>query len=543
MKNQEQESNKGKASFREWQEKDKLSLRKNQIFDKLFTKRKLLSKREEQNKGKYIINISSISTNPEIITNAELYIKTKFDIKNWFPYIFSQNITQIKEALYLIELFVRLQLDEIQDEHRALSRNNYELINCLCQYLNHSDKQIAFYSCRIISNLTYFPYNIEKLIYSEKNLKQILFFVNNNNFGFGYEIICLLINCCANTGVAKFFVDNKIIERITFLIETDINELDNKYYIYLIRLLNMIIRVFDEYEYNEEQIIKWFKPLLNFVKHTLKNQYVENTWFQKDHGKYYLRIISFYAHLTIKDFELTKEIIKDEYVNILIEFYYKLDEENRCKMMENFVNFVSLNDSINETFIEDGILGMLINEINRIEYKNNKLLKKILFVCANLACGTTGQIEQLFAQGLIWKAIDISYFYLTQNYFNNDIKDVIRRALCTLNESIIGGSSQVKTELIIYQEYLIITLYYLALKNIWDHPNDITFITQMGNAINKLINCGEGDLDDKVLNQFRNKFIFVGMEELVNNILMNYEDKNLQFFFGMISEFIQKQES
>ena len=542
MKYQGQESSKEKLSYRDWQEKDKLSLRKNQIFDKLFTKRKLFAKQEEQNKGKYIINISSISTNPEIITNAELYIKTKFDIKNWFPYIFSKNIIQIKESLYLIDLYVRLQLDEIKDENRALSRNNYELINCLCQYLNHTDKQIAFYSCRIIANLTYFPYNIEKLIYSDKNLKQILFFINNNNFGFGYEIICLLINCCANINVAKFFVDNKIIERITFLIETDINELDIKYYIYLIRLFNMIIRVFDEYEYNEEQIKNWFKPLLNFVKHTLKNQYVENTWFQKDHGKYYLKIISFYAHLSINDSKLMKEIIKD-YVNVLIEFYYKLDEGNRYKMMEIFVDFLSLEDSVNETFIEDGILGMLINEINRIEYKNNKLLKNILFSCANIACGTTGQIEQLFAQGLIWKAIDISYFYLSQNFFNTDIKDVIRRALCTLNESIIGCSNHVKTELIIYQEYLIVSLYYLALKNIWENPNDIEFIIQMGKAINKLINCGEGDLDNKVLEQFRNKFIFVGMEELVNNILMNYDDKNLQFCFGMIQEFIQGQES
>ena len=542
MKYQGQESSKEKLSYRDWQEKDKLSLRKNQIFDKLFTKRKLFAKQEEQNKGKYIINISSISTNPEIIKNAELYIKTKFDIKNWFPYIFSKNIIQIKESLYLIDLYVRLQLDEIKDENRALSRNNYELINCLCQYLNHTDKQIAFYSCRIIANLTYFPYNIEKLIYSDKNLKQILFFINNNNFGFGYEIICLLINCCANINVAKFFVDNKIIERITFLIETDINELDIKYYIYLIRLFNMIIRVFDEYEYNEEQIKNWFKPLLNFVKHTLKNQYVENTWFQKDHGKYYLKIISFYAHLSINDSKLMKEIIKD-YVNVLIEFYYKLDEGNRYKMMEIFVDFLSLEDSVNETFIEDGILGMLINEINRIEYKNNKLLKNILFSCANIACGTTGQIEQLFAQGLIWKAIDISYFYLSQNFFNTDIKDVIRRALCTLNESIIGCSNHVKTELIIYQEYLIVSLYYLALKNIWENPNDIEFIIQMGKAINKLINCGEGDLDNKVLEQFRNKFIFVGMEDLVNNILMNYDDKNLQFCFGMIQEFIQGQES
>ena len=121
-----------KISFRESQEKEKLTLRKNKLFDKLFTKRKINSVTEEQNKNKNIINISSISNNPEIISNPELYIKTKFDIKNWFAYLFSKNNNQIKEALFLIELFVRKQNEELPPEQHILSRNNYELINCLC---------------------------------------------------------------------------------------------------------------------------------------------------------------------------------------------------------------------------------------------------------------------------------------------------------------------------------------------------------------------------------------------------------------------------
>ena len=79
-----------KISFRESQEKEKLTLRKNKLFDKLFTKRKINSVTEEQNKSKYIINISSISKNQEIAANPELYIKTKFDIKNWFSFLFSK---------------------------------------------------------------------------------------------------------------------------------------------------------------------------------------------------------------------------------------------------------------------------------------------------------------------------------------------------------------------------------------------------------------------------------------------------------------------
>ena len=146
MKEPEQPENKEKFLFREWQEKNKLELRKNKIFNKLFTKRKLNTFTDEKNKSKFSINISMVSKNEEIITNPELYIKTQFDIKNWFSYLFSNNTDQIKEALFLIELFIRLQANEIPFESRVLSRNNYELINCLCHYLNHSDKQISYYS-------------------------------------------------------------------------------------------------------------------------------------------------------------------------------------------------------------------------------------------------------------------------------------------------------------------------------------------------------------------------------------------------------------
>ena len=129
-----------------------MTLRKNKLFDKLFSKRKLNLTIEEQNKNRNKINITSISNNQEIISDPELYIKTKFDIKNWFTFLFSKNINQTKEALYLIELFVRKQNDELPLEKRVLSRNNYDLINCFCQYLNHNDKQIAYYSCLIITH-------------------------------------------------------------------------------------------------------------------------------------------------------------------------------------------------------------------------------------------------------------------------------------------------------------------------------------------------------------------------------------------------------
>ena len=544
MKNQDKDEDKEKALFRAWQEKDKLTLRKNKIFTELFTKRKLLSIKDEQNKTKYLINISTISQNQKLVSNPELYIKSEFEIQNYFPYLISENILQIKEALYLIDLYINLQIKEIPIEKRSLSNFDNELINCLCHYLNHIDKQIAYYSCRILSELGYFNNNIEKLIYSEKNLNEILMFFNKNNFEFGADFIFLLNNCCNYSDVAKFFVDNKIIERISFLVNNNLDELENKYYIHLIKLLCNIINVFSEYEeYNKSQIKNWFEPLLPFIKNTLKNNFVENPWQINSDSIYYIDLLAFYGKKSLDDVKFIKNIVNGNFVQVLIEFYYKLNEENKLKMMKIFVNLSSNDDSINQIFINEGILGLLTNEINRIEYKNNKLLYLIFHVCSNIACGSLGQVEQLYGQGLIWKAIDIAYYYITQNTFNYDKNLVIYNALYTITQEILGARNEIKAELIIYQEYLIVSLYYLGLKKYCECKNEMSFLTQMGKAICQLINCGEADLDEEILNEFRNKFITVGMEELTINILNNYIDKKIQYHFCLILKFIQDEDN
>lgn len=529
--------------IRQSQEREKLTLRKNYIFDKLFEKRKIQYSKEDKITDKYKINISSICQNDEINKNPELYIKTKFDIKDWFKYLFSKNIMEIKQALFLIELFVKLQTDEIPYESRALSRNNYELINCICHYLNHTDKQIAYYACRITVNLLNFPMHIHNLVLSNKNLKEIISFIKNNDFDIGYEIICLMINCCTFKNIRQIFVNNKIIERINFLITNCLDKLESKFYIYLIRLLCIIIKLFRECDdYPIEQINNWFRPLLGFYKNCLKN-YVNNPFSQKNESYYYYELLFFYIILSKGDSKFIYEIIDKGYIQILIDFYYKLEEKNLGEMMKLFNDLLSIEDSINQLFIKEGILDLLINEINRIEYKNDYLLSLIFCVCSNIACGTQGQIEELFSQGILWKVMDIPSFYISKNIFTKDINKVIHNAIYTLNEAILGGGSNLKVELMIYQEFLIVYLYYFYLKNYLDKKNEIQILEQIGKAINKLINCGESEFDQDILNKFRNKLISVGMEDLISNLLIIYNEKNIQFNFKMILQFLQEEEN
>ena len=532
-----------KISFLSWQEKEKLTLRKNNIFDKLLSKRISSSFKELQSKNvKYRIKIEEITTNPEIKVNPELYIKTQFDIKKYFPYIFSKNINQIKEALYLIDLFIHLQIEEIPVEKRLLSRNNFELINCLCKFLNFNDKQIEYYSCIILTNLGFFPYHIEKLIYTENNLKEIISFFNRNNFEYGREYIFFLINCNANPEARKYFVKNKLIERITFLINNNLDKLEAQNYIYLIKLIGLIIKVFyEDYAYSFEKIKSWFEPLLPFIKNTLENNYVKNPWAQNRDIKYYIDILQFYAKLGLKDDNLILNLIKDDFCNILIEFYYKInDDKGKVQLMEIFVDLTSKSDSINQVFIDEGLLGLLINEINRIEYKNNNLLSKILLVCSNLACGPLGQIMSLHIQGLLWKMIDICIYYSSQA-LDSLTKTIIYDAIFTLNLSIIGSDNTIRTNLIIYQEYDIINIYNFAINNIFfDEKKENKFLYKIGTAIYKLITAGESDLDTDAFDKFRNKMISVGMEELIISILTNNKDPNVENIYNFILEFIQE---
>ena len=274
----------------------------------------------------------------------------------------------------------------------------------------------------------------------------------------------------------------------------------------------------------------------------MKNNFVENPWQINSDSIYYIDLLAFYAKKSISDVKFIENIVKENFVNVLIEFYYKLDEENKLKMMKIFADLSSNDDSINQIFINEGILGLLINEINRIEYKNNKFLSVIFHVCSNIACGTLGQVEQLNGQGLLWKAIDIAYHYINQNIFNYDKNQVIYNALYTITQAILGADNEIKTQLIIYQKYLIVSLYYLGLKKYYENKNELSFLTQMGNAIYQLINCGEADLDVEVLNKFRNQFIYVGMEELIINILNKYIDCKIQYSFCLILNFIQEED-
>ena len=94
----------------------------------------------------------------------------------------------------------------------------------------------------------------------------------------------------------------------------------------------------------------------------------------------------------------------------------------------------------------------------------------------------------------------------------------------------------------LYQEFIIVNIYYFILKNNLVKDNEDHFLQEVGKAIYKLIICGESELDLGILNKFRNKLISVGMEEVVNNIIFSCEEKDVQLFYTLILQFIQEED-
>ena len=529
-----------KESYKKWQEENKLSLRKNRIFNTLLSKRKTFSEESEFKSNKYYIKINEISNNPEIITNPELYIKTKFDIKNWFKFLFSSNLNQIKESLYIIQLYIILQIQELPLEKRILSRNDTELINGLCDYLLHPDKQISFNSCVCLIHLTFFPSHIESRIITERNMKKMLDAFNSNDFEISQYLILLFINCSVYKKQIKFFLEHGILERLSFLIHNDLKNLEPKNYFCIIKLLYFLSKISDLYE--KQQIVYWFLPCLSFVKNTITNSFVKNPWANSENISDCLEIIKFYIQIDLKHKNILEEIIKDKFSSILIEFYYKLNNNDKAKLelIKIFVDALSVDDSINQTFIEGGIIILFISEINRIEYKNLEFLYSILLCCSNIACGTVGQIFELFQNGIVWKCFDIIN-KMKEADFTISVKKVIYNSIYILTEVILGIESYMKTDIMLHQNYEIISIFSYGLKNIIDIHKEKIFFQNIWRAIDQLVSCAQSDLDGQNLVEFKNIFLKNGLEELIHNIFFdNNFDKDTINIFNQILEFLKE---
>ena len=287
--------------------------------------------------------------------------------------------------------------------------------------------------------------------------------------------------------------------------------------------------------------LNWFWPFLPFVKKAITFCFVQNPWEKADDCKFYLGVLKFYVENAFINKKLLLSIINDEFSRILIEFYYKIkDDNNKDVLLKIFADLLSNDDSINEYFIQDGILGLFLNEINEIGYKKKDLLDTILFACSNIACGAVGQINQLYMQGLVWKCFEI-FHHLSQQILTVENKKIMFNAVYVLTEVIFGCDSKIKVEIMVYQDFEIINIFAFTIKYLLDNNNEEFITRELGNSLYALIERGESDLEENSLEAFKNKMITNEMEEIIQNIIFNHtKSENVEKKWIFIQEFLKE---
>ena len=459
-------------NYRSEQIKERLNLRKNKIFNILFSKRK--EGIDNTIKGPIEIDINKLNCDENIKKDVDNYIKTIYDVKNWFKHIFSKNKNEIYIALYLLRKYIDLQIIELPEKKRILSRNDTELIQKLCDNLLTDDLKVSYYSLICITNLTLFPTNVEKRICSERNLEKYLKFfdiITKNINLYTHKALYLFLNISTDNDVKLYLIKHNFLESLYDFIKNiinnnikfnnDLSELGAiETCLRILYQLILVCRLFDK------NYIKHFTKFIPFLKIITSKYFVniDNIAFNEDKCKSCIGLWIYYTDFNDEENAIANEIIKDNFGQILIKFYLKLKNvDNKILFSEIFCNLSYTTEVFNNILINDGLISLLNDEIVKYQYSNVNLLKKLIFCCSNISLGTIGENKKLIQLGIIYRIMDITIFYIDDK-LDDEILMLLIHCLFCLTNNILGTDRESKKQIIIYKNSLIIKIFCKALK-------------------------------------------------------------------------------
>lgn len=542
------------SNFKEEQDQIRTELRKNRIFNMLLAKRKVTFKNNEVIKNindPRLIDINTLNCDEEIKKNVENYIKNKFDIKNWFKYLFSKNKNDVQVALFLIRTFIDLQLVQIEESKRTLSRNNRELIQRLCEYLLYDDIKIVYYSCACLTNLTIFPKNIENKIYSEKNLEKINKFFNvltKNISLYRAESLTLFINITTNEDVIVYLIKNSFLENIysfmNDIISKKISLINDKLEQEVISACIIILSNLIKVVYIDDNYINKFLCFIPICKLITSKYYanIDNSLLDENKCNYLIQIWEIYVKRRNDVEKIVNEITKDGFFKVLAMLYYKLNNiELKINMNKVFCDLLSLSDNQNEILINDGIIKFLAQEIERYQFSKVQLLKYIIFSCVNIAKGTIGHNEVLCNSGIIYKIIDITNFYINDN-LDKEIRDLLINCIICLSNAIIGSMGKTRENIILYKNLAIVNIFCKALKLDLDPFNKKKLIEYIIYSFNEM-NVTSEELDPELEKDYDIMLLNNSLVELLGSFSdKKYLDEVSRNFIEDIIDFIKSKE-
>ena len=494
----------------------KLSLRKSKLENKIMAKRTMSFCQEINHQ----IYLSELNFPEEIAKDVNTYIRTKFDIKSIFNYLFSEDLLQIKRAIYLLRVYIVLQVTELPEEERFLSRNDFDLVNKLCSFLTCPDLQLQYEASWCLTNICVFPQKIEQRLFTEQNLQLISDFIFHSEKDLFVNATYLLINVSSSKKQKEYFITKNVIEHI---LSKAANE--NFTGSELVPIIRSIAVVFKITKYKSEYRKYLISSIPNLITLFSKIKNVTPK-FQTELYSHLIKIINLYIHPYST--QIYNSILIDPFPHTLISDYHNItDFSLRTQFISLILNFLEGSDTHVQLLLDEGLADILKQCLDEFKFSHRDLLRSVLFGISNIACGTLGQVELLHNHNIFQDVMAIGkiMYSVIEKYKNsNEEINILMECLYTIVGGIDGGSDAIVYEIFSYENNIIVDMLFYGLKEF----KDMRLIKGILISIKKLIIMDENIMSDvSIKKMIKQKGIEDFLEKELTGKRFNKEQEDL----------------
>ena len=462
----------------------KLSLRKEKLENKIMSKR-TMSLCQELN---HQIYLSELNFPEEVAKDVKNYIRTKFDIKSIFNFLFSEDLLQIKRAIFLLRVYIVLQVTELPEEKRFLSRNDFALVNKLCSFLTCPDLQLQYEASWCLTNICVFPEKVEQRLFTDTNLQLISEFIFHSEKDLFVNATYLLLNISAKKKQKEYFINQNVIEHI---ITKAANE--NFTGSELIPIVRSIGSVF--------KIVKTNNEYRKYLISSIPNLIILFSKIKKTDSKYQIElysniinIIKLYIHPYSP--QIFNSILIDPFPHILLSDYLsQSDFQTRSHFLSLILNFLEGSDTHVQILLDEGLIDILKQCLSEFKFSHRDLLRSVLLGISNIACGTLGQVQLLHNSNIFEDVVAIGkimYDVITKYKNSTEEINILMECLYTIVGGIDGSSDTIVSEIFSYENNIIVDMLFFGLKEF----KDMKLIKGILISIKKLIIMEENIMSD-----------------------------------------------
>lgn len=469
----------------------------------------------------YLIRPETLRLSLDLNNYLNEIISHQIKVSSILP-LFGEDIPKLKYAIYLLRNYIIVEIDSKEKDQCYLTENNEQLIDLLCSLISFPDNQVKYEVLWCLLNLTYFPPQIEKHIYSYNNLELIYEAIELRDNVIFTLLIDLISNCCTVEDRNRiFFLNQNIMSDLCEIYRDETTNADSKTKIIkCVSMLSKIIPSMNNYLIYFKEIIKLFKP--NLLK---KNE--------SSSSFYYVYVLL--KNITSFNNYMFDVLLTDDFAINLFDLYYTNPSNTKIKWLIIIINFSLGSDKNKQLLIDKGIIDLLNEALNEYQFNSNNMLRHVIFGITNIANGTISQIDLLWNCGILKTLLDISkrvYDELKIQSLHNDNSILFADILYAFCNSIAGSSNEIHNKLLDYNKGLILRI---IMQGIKEYQTNHLLIWNLLRSIKESILFEKNNMIDISI---RTLLIEEDIEDLLNLTSLNSPIEDNQLLSEEILEII-----